>query len=234
MHRRTANHLPILQRAFEPVEALFFDLDGTLIDTDDSAVETLSRRLRPFVGQRAPRLARRLLMDAETPGNALVTLLDWLHLDLPLMRATDWLRRRRGVYPAEEFRLIPGVEQAVARLGERYPVALVTTRSHYHIDRFLEQFPAIANVVRTSCGLQDTRRLKPHPAPIQEAARRLGVSTAHCIMVGDTPVDMRSAVRAGAWGVGVLSGFGRRDELLRAGAQVILPSSAELIALLHP
>jgi phosphoglycolate phosphatase-like HAD superfamily hydrolase len=107
----------------------------------------------------------------------------------------------------------------------------VTTRSRYHIDCFLEQFPAIAQVVRASCGLQDTRRLKPHPAPIQEAARRLGVATTHCVMVGDTSVDMRAAVRAGAWGVGVLSGFGRRDELLRAGAHVILPSSAELPAL---
>lgn len=232
MQRRPARHLPALQRAFEPVEAVLFDLDGTLIDTDDTAVETLSRRLRPILGQRAPRVARRLLMDAETPGNALVTLLDWLHLDELLMGATDWLRRRRGVYSAEEFRLIPGVEEAVARLGERYPVGLVTTRSRYHIDRFLEQFPVIAGVVRTSCGLQDTRRLKPHPAPIQEAARRLDVAVAHCVMVGDTPVDIRSAVRAGAWGVGVLSGFGRRNELLQAGAHVILPSSAELTTLL--
>ena len=216
----------------QPVAAILFDLDGTLIDTDDEAVEALSRRLQPILRRRAPSTARWILMEAESPGNALVTLLDWLDLDVSLMGLTDWLRRRRGVYPADEFRLIAGVEEAVVALGGRYPVAIVTTRSRYHIDRFLEQFPPLAEVVRASCGLQDTRRLKPHPAPVLEAARRVGVPVQHCVMVGDTPVDIRAARRAGARGVGVLSGFGRRHELVRAGANLILNSSAELTSFL--
>ncbi len=56
-------------------------------------------------------------MAVETPGNMLITVLDWLHLDLPLMGFTDALRRRRGIYPANEFRLIPGVEAALLALG---------------------------------------------------------------------------------------------------------------------
>ena len=67
---------------FNQIQAVLFDLDGTLIETDDLAVARLAHRLRPFAGHRAPRLARWLMMKAETPGNALITLLDWLHLDL--------------------------------------------------------------------------------------------------------------------------------------------------------
>jgi phosphoglycolate phosphatase-like HAD superfamily hydrolase len=50
-------------------------------------------------------------------------------------------------------------------------------------------------------------------------------------MVGDTPVDVLSARRAGAWAVGVLCGFGERYELERAGAHVILPCTSDLLSL---
>ena len=149
------------------------------------------------------------------------------------MDFTDRLRRRRGVYPAPEFSLISGVADLLLALQDRVPAALVTTRSRHHIDQFLARFPAETAVFRTSCGLQDTRRLKPHPAPIRLAARRLGVPVANCLMVGDTTVDVKSARRAGAWSVGVLCGFGEQKELERAGAHLILDSTADLLNILR-
>jgi len=47
-------------------------------------------------------------------------------------------------------------------------------------------------------------------------------------MVGDTTVDVRSARRAGAIAIGVLCGFGEREELERAGAHLIISSPADL------
>ena len=210
------------------IEAILFDMDGTLIDTDDMVVARIAGRLSPILRDYAPAAARHLLMAAETPGNWLVTLLDMLGLDEPLMAWTDRLRRRRGVYPAPEFVLIPGVIEMLTRLNGRYQLGIVTTRSRYHIDQFLLRFPDIAPFFAVSCGLQDTRRLKPHPAPVREAARRLGLTPARCLMVGDTTVDIHSARRAGALSVGVLCGFGQRRELERAGAHAVLESTALL------
>jgi phosphoglycolate phosphatase-like HAD superfamily hydrolase len=51
------------------------------------------------------------------------------------------------------------------------------------------------------------------------------------VMVGDTPVDVLSGRRAGAWTIGVLCGFGEEAELWRAGAHLVLPSTADLLAL---
>ncbi|MEJ2748325.1 MAG: HAD family hydrolase [Anaerolineae bacterium] len=218
---------------FDQIEAILFDLDGTLIDTDDAAVARLERKLRPLLGRRAPHLARWLMMKAETPGNALVTLLDFLHLDEALMGATDKLRRRRGVYAAHEFSLIPGVGELLQSLAGRYKVALVTTRSRYHIDAFLQQFPRETAVFSTTCGLQDTHRLKPHPAPVRLAAKRLGIPVEKCVMVGDTTVDVKSGRRAGAWSVGVLCGFGEPEELARVGAHLVLESTADLLGYLQ-
>ncbi|MBK8987215.1 MAG: HAD family hydrolase [Chloroflexi bacterium] len=212
---------------FNQIQAVLFDLDGTLIETDDLAVAQVERWLRPLFAHRAPHIARWLMMKAETPGNALITLLDWLHLDLPLMGFTDRLRRRRGVYPAPEFVLIDGVDEMLLALAQRYPLALVTTRSRYHIDQFLLRFPQLADVFTTTCGLQDTRRLKPHPEPVYLAAARLGVPVTNCLMVGDTTADVLAARRAGAWSAAVLCGFGERGELSRAGAHVIFPSTAD-------
>ena len=217
---------------FENVEAILFDLDGTLVETDDMAVSRLARRIRPFLRHRSEWLARWLLMKAETPGNLFITGLDVLGLDERVMGLTDRLRRRRGVYPAYDFHLVGGVEKLIQSLKDRYKIGLVTSRSRYHIDQFLSMFPDIAPAFTTTCGLQDTRRLKPHPAPIRLAAERLNVAIENCVMVGDTTVDVRAARRAGAWSAAVLCGFGERQELERAGAHVVLDSTADLHPLL--
>lgn len=213
---------------FDQIEAIFFDLDGTLVDTDDTAVAHWERCLRPFFGKRAHNMARWLLMTIETPGNMLITLLDWFNLDRPLMRFTDSLRRRRGIYPAHEFRLIPGVAEAILALAPHYQIGLITTRSRYHIEQFLLRFPDIAPAFQVTCGLQDTRRLKPSPEPVRLAAARLNIPVEKCVMVGDTTVDVLSARRAGAWAVGVLCGFGERAELEKHRAHLILESTAEM------
>lgn len=218
---------------FDKIEAIFFDLDGTLVDTDDQAVARYARYLRPFLGQHARKIARWLVMRAERPGNILITILDWLHLDLPLMSFTDALRRRRGLYPAHEFHLIPGVEEAVLALAPHYRLGLITTRSRYHIEQFLLRFPDIAAAFEVTCGLQDTRYLKPSPQPVLLAAERLGLPIEKCVMVGDTYVDVLSARRAGAWSVGVLCGFGEQPELEQCGAHLILESTVEIRAIVN-
>lgn len=219
-------HLPHIQ-------AILFDLDGTLIDTDNQAVARIAGKIRPFLGHRANPVARWLLMKAETPGNLFVTLLDKLGLDEKMMGLTDKLRRQRGLYAAPDFHLIPGVEEMLRQINGRYRLGVVTTRSRYHIDSLFKQYPGVGGAMQTSCGLQDTYRLKPHPSPVQLAAKRLNVPVQNCLMVGDTTVDIISARRAGAWGVGVLCGFGERQELERAGAHAILDSTADIAHFLH-
>jgi len=161
-----------------------------------------------------------------------VRLLDWLHLDVPLMGFTDWLRRRRGVYAAHEWQLIPGVAEMIGALDGRYPLALITIRSCYHIEAFFEQFPELAAAFTVSCGLQDTRRMKPNPAPLLLAAEKLNVPVQNCLMVGDTIVDVMAGRNAGAWTAAVLCGFGEREELEVAGAHLILQSTGDLLQFL--
>jgi HAD superfamily hydrolase (TIGR01509 family) len=211
---------------FHRLQGWFFDLDGTLMDTDDQAVESLAHRLR-FTGQRRSKdLARRLVMLSETPMNHVMTLLDILGLDPWVFR----LRRQLSHRVKPTFRLIPGVDTLIAHLTERGDLAVVSTRSQEDARAFLHQH-ALHPAFALSVTQETTKRLKPHPEPVRYAAEQLDLPLGACVMVGDTPVDILSARRAGAWAVGVLCGFGEEDELWRAGAHMVLPSTADLLPL---
>ena len=213
------------------VEAVLFDLDGTLIDTDDQAVERLAQRLQKLRWRNPNKAARRLVMAAETPGNAFITLLDMLGLDAPLRALSDRLYEWRGLRTRDDFRIIAGVQDMLAALQGRYKLAVVTTRSQGDAEAFLDQY-GLRDQFEALATCESTWRLKPHPSPVRHAAKQLGVPVERCVMVGDTTVDVKSGRRAGAQAVAVLCGFGEREELERAGAHAILEHTAQLASLL--
>ncbi|MCX7855797.1 MAG: HAD family hydrolase [Anaerolineae bacterium] len=208
------------------IDALLFDLDGTLLDSDDEGVEALARWLDRLGMRDARHRARRIVMRMETPVNALMTALDTVGLDTPLLSLSEWLRhQRRRATP--RFRIVPGSEDALRLLARSYRLAVVTTRGRRDAQAFLESF-GLSDLFEVVITRESTWRLKPHAAPIRYAAGRLDLPPDRCAMVGDTPVDMRSARQAGAWAIGVLCGFGEKEELERAGAHLIVPSPADL------
>ncbi|MBN1872689.1 MAG: HAD family hydrolase [Anaerolineae bacterium] len=216
------------QIPFEHIRAWFFDLDGTLMDTDDQAVENLAHRLR-FLGiVRAQRLARRLIMFSETPMNNMLTMLDRVGLDAVLFTLRSMLQGE--VHPT--FRMIQNVKPLLLHLAQQAPLAVVSTRAEEAAQEFLRQHD-LTNLFQLIVTQASTYRLKPHPEPVLFAAQQLGIPPAACVMVGDTPVDVLSGRRAGAWTVGVLCGFGEEAELRRAGAHLVLPSTADLLPLLQ-
>jgi HAD superfamily hydrolase (TIGR01549 family) len=215
----------------DAVDAVLFDLDGTLIDTDDQAVETISQWLRRLHAPRPERLARRLLMAAETPGNLAMTALDILGIDAAMIAAAAWFQRLRGVRGPGDLRVVAGGKEMLTLLQPRYKLGIVTTRGAQEAETFQDQH-GLAEVFDVVVTRDSTLRLKPHPAPIRRAAVLLDLPPARCVMVGDTSVDIRSARRAGAWAVGVLCGFGERRELERAGADHILEHTALLTTIL--
>ena len=210
--------------SFDPsrVRAVCFDIDGTLLETDDVLVARLERFLP--LGHAA---ARRLVMAAESPANALLTWIDRLGMSEGLAPFLDRLHRWRGLGTVDTFRPVEGSMEAVRRLAERYPIALATAREARSASAFMEAF-RLRSLVACVASARTTRRGKPHPAPILWVAERLGVPPRACLVVGDTTVDIRAGRTAGAQTVGVLCGFGARGELERAGADLILHSVAEL------
>lgn len=210
------------------IQALCFDVDGTLSDTDDLYVE----KFLPFFRfSRDPACAaRRFVMWAETPGSLLMMgLPDHLGLDDELHRLYDWLNHRFP-RPLRHFRLIAGVREMLQALAPRYPLAVVSARDDRSTRAFLDQFDLTRffQVIVTAVTAEHT---KPYPDPIYFAAQKMGAQPSRCLMIGDTTVDIRAGKSAGAQTVGVLCGFGERAELEKAGADLILEQTSELSAI---
>jgi len=218
--------MPTVPIPFDQIQGWFFDLDGTLMDTDDQAVERLAQRLRFLGDKRAHRLARRMVMAGETPMNYAITAVDMVGMDAVLFG----VRRMMHAHTHPTFRLIAGVKPLLACLAERATLAVVSTRSADDATEFLRQHD-LTSFFKLGVTQATTKRLKPHPEPVLYAAEHLGLSPEVCAMVGDTPVDVLSGRRAGAWAIGVLCGFGEEAELWRAGAHLVLPATADLLEL---
>lgn len=217
------------------IRAICFDIDGTLADTDDAIVLRFASWLRPLArltpGRDLPRLARRLVMATEGPANLAYALADRLYLDelaAPFLDALHWVR---GEGRPTRFLLIPGIQEALTALRQRYSLALVSARDRRGVEAFLNQF-GLASLFSCVATARTCRRTKPHPAPVLWVAAQLDLRPEALLMVGDTTVDIRAGRAAGAQTVGVLCGFGERRDLQRAGADVVLETTADLPGLL--
>jgi phosphoglycolate phosphatase len=213
------------------IDAILFDLDGTLIETDAEAAETLAQRLQRIrwllpSGDPAG-AARRLLMAGEGPATRFLALLDRIGLDDNALDLADRLRRLRGLHDPLHLQPVDGTTDMLRELSNRYYLAIVTTRSHHVAEAYLRQ-QDLTDVIQVVTGRDDTWRIKPHPSPVCHTAEQLGVAADRCLLVGDSSVDIEAARAAGARSVGVLCGFGSREELEDAGADLILECTSDL------
>jgi len=219
----------------EKIQAICFDVDGTLSDTDDVMLEKIARLLKPFhflfPKQEVSHIARRLVMFSEAPANFLIGIPDLLGLDDELFALFDRLARKNHRKP-HKFMLIPGTKEMLETLSKRYPLAVVSARDTRTTLAFLEQFNLLP-YFKCLATAQTCDHTKPFADPILWAAGQIGVAPENCLMVGDTSVDMRAAVAAGAQKVGVLCGFGEEDELRKYEADLILTMTNELVLVLE-
>jgi phosphoglycolate phosphatase len=202
--------------------AALFDLDGTLVDSNLSIRSTMNavlaeRGLAPFAkaeldgligqGLRAI-LAQRFPAPGPRPGD-----LDRMTL------------RYRAIYMESGWAMAevyPGLEDAIGRLrGAGWRVGVVTNKGQAETETMLRDL-GVARLFDAAVGDDDVRPLKPDPAPVVEACRRLGAGPTEAVMVGDTRFDVQAAHGAGLPCIGVTWGNGTRASLVAAGAEAIV------------
>jgi phosphoglycolate phosphatase-like HAD superfamily hydrolase len=217
------------------IRAICFDIDGTLRDTDDRWVQQLTAMLNPLAflfSKRDPApFSRRLIMAIESPGNAIQVWLDRLGLDGWVEKLDNLGSRPGSLHKPGQHTLIPGTKEVLIQLQPMYMLAVVSVRSERKVREFLDAFE-LSSYFSLVAASQTSKHTKPFPDPILWAAQKMQVNPGECLMVGDTTVDIQAGKAAGAQTVGVLNGFGEEKELLRAGADLILPSVADLPAIL--
>lgn len=131
---------------------------------------------------------------------------------------------------AENGELIDGTRDMLRVLKKRTIKAGVVTRNCQAA--IMRVFPDISEYCDSIISREFTRYVKPHPEHLRVALKSLDAAPEEAFMVGDHPMDIKIGKDAGALAIGVLSGYSLSEDLLKAGADVILDKAADIINIL--
>jgi HAD superfamily hydrolase (TIGR01509 family) len=176
------------------VEAVVFDLDGVLVDSEhvwDEVREELARER----GGRWHEGAQRDMMGMSSPEWSRY-MHDVIGLEEPPDEISAEVVRRLAARYREKLPLIPGAREAVLRLAERWPLAVASSSNRPIIDLVLER-SGLDSAFQAIVSSEEVARGKPAPDVYLEAARRLGVAPARCAAVEDSHAGILSAKAAG-------------------------------------
>jgi HAD superfamily hydrolase (TIGR01509 family) len=176
------------------IDAVVFDLDGVVVDSEqvwDEVRERYARErggrygpeaTRAMMGMSAPEWSRYMVESVGVPGP-------------PQDVVADVLARMLERY-GERPPFLPGAVEAVRRVGARWPIAIASS-SNPELIELVVRTAGLARLVRVAVSSQEVARGKPAPDVYLEAAARLGVEPTSAVAVEDSHNGIRSAKAAG-------------------------------------
>jgi HAD superfamily hydrolase (TIGR01509 family) len=209
------------------IDAVVFDLDGLLLDTEqlwDEVREQLARER----GGRWHAGAQADMMGMSSP--------EWSRYmheviglrEPPAEIAAEVVRRMQDRY-RERLPLLPGAREAVERLAARWPLGLASSSNRPLIDLALD-VGELAPFFGVTISSEEVPRGKPAPDVYLEAARRLGADPARVAAIEDSRNGIRSAHEAGMKVIAIPNAHFPPDDESLSVADVVLSSLAELNA----
>ena len=176
------------------IEAVVFDLDGVLIDSEP-VWEQVRRGLVTERGGHWPTDAQRRLMGMSTPEWARYLSED-LGVGLPPGEVAAIVTDRMAARYREHIPLLPGAAGAVRRLAGRWPLGLASSAPAVLIETVL-QSAGLRPDFQVTMSTEQVPRGKPAPDIYLAVAGCLGVGAASCAAVEDSSNGLRSAAAAG-------------------------------------
>lgn len=191
---------------FENVAAVLFDLDGTLIDSAPD-LAAAADRMRVSRGMASlPLETYRPLCGAGARGMLQIAFaMEPDHADYELMREEFFTNYERCM--TERTFAFDGVHDLIAALQARQLAwGVVTNKSQRFTKPLTAAMPLFASAATIVSG-DTTAHAKPHPEPLLEAARRLGLDPSQCLYVGDDERDIMAGHAAGMRTVAATYGY---------------------------
>jgi len=214
-------------------KAILFDLDGTLLDTLEDLGNSVNRVLaekefpthdldlyRYFVGDGALMLITRALPKQKRKNDVIQACVDAFQQDY----SQNWKVKTR---------LYDGIAEMLDELVTRnLKLAVLSNKPHrftkQSVDKLLSNWR-----FEIVLGQRDAVPRKPSPEGALEIAEHLSIKPENILYLGDSAVDMQTAVAAGMFPVGVLWGFRSAKELNDSGAKALLERPLEVLSFLR-
>jgi HAD superfamily hydrolase (TIGR01509 family) len=209
-----------------PVKGVIFDVDGTLVDSNDEHARAWVDGLAEF-GYDVPYERVRALIGMG--GDKVLPILTDLSADDA--KGKRLAERREEIF-AERYlprvRPFPGARELLVRLRDEGLLVAVASSSKKEMLKRLLSLVGAEDLLDAKTSSDDADNSKPDPDIVQAALRRLGESPDGAVMVGDTPYDVEAATGAGLKTIAFRCG-GWKDGDLR-GAAEIYDGPADLLA----
>jgi len=207
------------------IEAVVFDLDGVLLDSEqvwDEVREELARER----GGRWHERAQRDMMGMSSPEWSRY-MHDVIGLPEPPEEISAEVVRRLGERYRDGLPILPGAVEAVERLAARWPLGLASSSNRPLIDLVLE-VSGVERFFRATVSSEEVARGKPAPDVFLEAARRLGIAPERCGVVEDSANGILAGRAAEMFVVAIPNPHFPPGEEALAETDVVLGSLDEL------
>jgi HAD superfamily hydrolase (TIGR01509 family) len=207
------------------IDALVFDLDGIIIDSEELWDEVREGLARERGGRWSAQAQADMMGMSSTEWSRYLH--DEVGLSEPPVEINREVVRRMLDRYSERLPLIDGAVEAVRRLAAPWPLGVASSSNRELIDRVLE-VSGLAPYFEATVSSEEVERGKPAPDVYLEAARRLGVEAARSVAIEDSASGIRSAHAAGMHVVAIPNhAFPPPADVLRL-AGVVLQSIGEL------
>ena len=209
------------------IEAVVFDLDGVLLDSEQVWDEAREQLAAERGGRWHPQAQRDMMGMSSTEWSR------YMHESIGLPEPPEQINRevveRLTAIYREHLPAIPGAREAVERLAARWPLGLASSSSRELIDLVLELL-GVDELFAATVSSEEVARGKPAPDVYLEAARRLGVEPQRAAAVEDSHNGILSARAAGMRVLAIPNAHFPPDDEALAEADAVLDSLAELTA----
>ncbi len=208
-------------------KAVIFDLDGTLVNSLNDLGDSVNTVLKKYGYPEHPIESYRMMV-----GNGIKKLIERaLPLNTPTNIADEALEKFKKIYAIHQLdKTVPynGIGEMLEKLRQKHiPLAVCTNKHDDAAKKIIYHLFGQTTFTYIIGDLPGFKR-KPDPKKVLLIAEKMHLNPGEIVYMGDSSVDMQTAVNADMLPVGVLWGFRSREELLENGARLLLKSPAEL------
>lgn len=210
------------------IQAVLFDLDGTLLDTYDLILETFRYTVRKVLGRSIP--DELLMAKVGQPLNT--QMWDFARDAAEHEELCRVYRERNAVVHDDLVRVFPGTVPMLDRLKDAgVPLGVVTSKRHEPAARGLASFD-LERYFDFIVGSDDWPEHKPAPGPVAHGCDLLGLASAACLYVGDSPFDIQAGNGAGCPTAAALWGMFPREVLVAERPSFVCANGTDVPPLL--
>lgn len=202
------------------IKLAVFDLDGTLLYTIEDLAASVNFALNSLGYPTHSVEAYKYMVGSGMKNLVFNALPENAREDNNVEKAKEIMLSYYKEHYADKTRIYDGIEELLLKLKEKgIHIAVCTNKAHDMAVKVIDKL--LPNTFDTVIGKSDDRPLKPDPYSVNEIMSRYGVNANETVFIGDSGVDIKTAINSKTTSIGVLWGFRDEAELKENGAEHI-------------